>query len=223
MGQTWENLLFAHWPIEPAAMRRAVPAEIPIDTFEGAAWLAVTPFEVRALHLRGLPPLPFGSRFPELNVRTYATIGDHPGIYFFSLDAGSPLAVAAARLAYRLPYFRAHMSLERHGTRIAYASRRASGPSAELRAEYQPVGEAFAPAPGTLEHFLTERYCLYTLAGGRVRRAEIHHPPWRLRPATARILENTMTRPTGIELPTSEPLLHFAAPQDVLVWAPRRV
>jgi uncharacterized protein YqjF (DUF2071 family) len=223
MGQTWEDLLFAHWPIEPGAIRRAVPNQIPVDTFSGAAWLGITPFEVRALHLRGLPPLPLGSRFLEVNVRTYATIGDRPGIYFFSLDAASALAVAGARLTYRLPYFHARMSLERHGARIAYESRRTGGPSAELRVEYQPAGEAFAAAPGTLEHFLTERYCLYTVSHGRVLRAEIHHPPWALRPATARVIDNSMARATGIELASIEPLLHVAARQDVVIWPPRRV
>ncbi len=223
MGQTWESLLFAHWPIEPAAMRRVVPDALPIDTFDGMAWLGVVPFEVRALRARGLPPMPAGSRFLELNVRTYVTLGDRPGVYFFSLDAASLLAVAGARLTYRLPYFHADMSLERRGARIAYESRRARGPAARFRAEYEPTGEHFTAAPGTLDHFLIERYCLYSVSGGRVRRAEIHHPAWSLRTAAASILENTMTRPAGIELPSTEPLLHFAEPQDVVVWPPRRI
>jgi len=218
MGQTWERLLFAHWPLEPSAMRRAVPDQIPIDTFDGAARLSVTPFEVRALRLRGLPPLPLGSRFPELNVRTYATIDGRAGIYFLSLDAGSRLAVAAARAAYRLPYSRARITIERDGAQVRYRSRRAA---AHWDAQYRPAGAVFTAAPGTLEHFLTKRYCLYTVAGERVLRAD--HPPWRLRPASVRILRNSMTRPLGIELPSVEPLLHFAARQDVVIWPPRPV
>jgi hypothetical protein len=223
MGQTWEDLLFAHWPVPPAAMRAVVPARIPIDTFDGSAWIGVVPFEIRALRLRGLPPLPLGSRFPELNVRTYSTIGGRPGIYFFSLNAGSRLAVAGARLSYRLPYFHARMSVERRGAWIGYDSRRTRGGTAELIAEYRPAGQAFTAAPGTLEHFLTERYCLYTAHGERVRRAEIHHAPWPLRPAEARILRNTMSRQVGIDLPAVQPLLHFADRQDVVVWPPRPV
>jgi uncharacterized protein YqjF (DUF2071 family) len=222
MGQTWESLLFAHWPVEPELMRRVLPGRLGLDTFAGTAWLGVVPFEVRALRLRGLPPLPFGSRFLELNVRTYCTYGDRPGVYFFSLDAASPLAVAAARATYRLPYFHARMSLERDGTRLTYESRRARGPAAEWHAEYQPAGERFTAAPGTLEHFLIERYCLYAVAGDRVLRAEIHHRPWPLRRAAGRILRNSMTRPVGIELASAEPLLHFAGRQDVVVWPPRR-
>jgi uncharacterized protein YqjF (DUF2071 family) len=223
MAQTWEDLLFAHWPVEASLLRRVVPQEIPIDTFDGAAWIAVTPFEVRALRLQGLLPPPVVSRFPEVNVRTYATIGGRPGIWFFSLDAGSRLAVAAARRFYRLPYFHARMALARSGGRVSYDSRRAdgSGLPAELAAEYGPTGAAFEPQPGSLEHFLTERYCLYTLdERRRVLRAEIHHRPWSIQPASAELSSNTMTRPLGLELSASQPWLHFAARQDVVIWPP---
>jgi uncharacterized protein YqjF (DUF2071 family) len=222
MGQTWEGLLFAHWPVDPAALRRVVPAAIPIDTFDGAAWLGITPFEVRALRLHGAPPLPVGSRFPELNVRTYATIGGRAGIHFLSLDAGSRPAVAAARLAYRLPYFPARMTIERCADGLAFGSRRTGGPIAEFEATYAPAGPVFAAAPGTLEHFLTERYCLYTLSPrGRVLSADIHHRPWPLQPAAATLHRNTMTAPAGLALPRVEPLLHFAARLDVVVWSLR--
>lgn len=217
MRQTWLDLLFAHWRVPEAALRRVVPAAVPIDTFAGSAWIGVTPFEVAGLRLRGLPPLP---RFPELNVRTYTTVGGRGGIWFLSLDAASALAVAGARLAYRLPYRRARMEIARAGGEIAYRSRRNA---AALRATYAPEGPAGVPASGTLEHFLTERYCLYTLdRRGRLRRADISHPPWHLRPALAELAENTMAAPFGIEL-AGEPLLHYAARQDVLVGPPLRV
>jgi uncharacterized protein len=216
--QTWLDLLFAHWPVPETALRPAVPAGIPVDTFDGTAWIAVTPFEVTGLRPRGLPPLP---RFPELNVRTYTTIGGRPGIWFFSLDAGSAVAVAGARLTYRLPYHRAQMAIDRTGDGIAYRSRR---PGASLRATYAPTGPPATARPGTLEHFLTERYSLYTLdRRGRPRRADIRHPPWPLQPARAELAENTMTAPFGIELGDASPLLHYAARQDVLVGPPRRV
>jgi uncharacterized protein YqjF (DUF2071 family) len=220
MAQTWERLLFAHWPVDPAALRRLMPGEIPLDTYGGSAWLGVTPFHLRALRLRGLPPLPVGSRFPELNVRTYATLGGRPGIHFFSLDAGSRLAVAAARRAYRLPYFHARMSIEQRAAEVAYRSRRVDrdGPAAELSIAYRPRGEAFIAPPGSLEHFLTERYCLYTLdERRRVLRGEIHHRPWPLQPAEARVDRNTMAEPLGLEL-DGAPLVHFAARQDVVIW-----
>jgi uncharacterized protein len=217
MGQSWLDLLFAHWRVPAAALRPAVPAAIPIDVFDGSAWIGVTPFEVLGLHPRALPPLP---RFPELNVRTYTTIGGRPGIWFFSLDAARVTAVAGARLTYRLPYRRADMEIARAGGQVAYSSRAGA---AVLRATYEPAGPPAPPAPGTLEHFLTERYCLYTLdRRGGLRRAVIHHAPWPLQPAHAAIAENTMTAPLGIEL-AGDPLVHFSARQDVLVWPPVRV
>jgi uncharacterized protein len=220
MAQTWEDLLFAHWRVPEHALRRLVPEPLAIDTFEGSAWLGITPFEVSGLRLRGTAPLPRLSRFPELNVRTYATYGDKPGIWFFSLDAGSAAAVAAARRTYRLPYFRADMTIARGESAIEYRSTRtaADAPAAELELEYAPTGGARPPEPCTLEHWLTERYCLYTLdERERVMRAEIHHPPWPLQPATATVATNTMP-PPGVDLPAEEPLLHFARRQDVVVW-----
>ncbi len=218
MAQTWRDLLFAHWPVPAEALRPHVDTALPIDTFGGTAWLGITPFEVSGLRLRYMPPLPRLSRFPELNVRTYTSLDDKPGIWFFSLDAGSAAAVAGARLAYKLPYFRADMAIGRLDGGLRYRSERNG---AALRATYAPTGPAAPPAPGTLEHWLTERYCLYTVnRRGAVLRAEIHHPPWPLQPATAAFAENTMP-PTGVELPAQDPLLHFARRQDVVIWPPR--
>jgi uncharacterized protein len=222
-AQTWRDLLFAHWAVSPEALRGAVPAELPIDTFDGHGWVAVTPFEVTGLRVRGSWPLPRLSRFPETNVRTYTTVDGKPGVYFFSLDAASWLGVMAARRTYRLPYFHARMSIDRLDGEVAYATRRVGGEAA-LRARYRPDGAVFQAHPGTLEHFLIERYCLYTVDADRhVWRAEIHHPPWPLQPAAAEIEHNTMTGPLGLEPVPDEALLHFAARQDVVIWAPKRV
>jgi uncharacterized protein YqjF (DUF2071 family) len=222
-GQTWLDLLFAHWSLPVGALRPAVPAELPIDTFDGRAWLGITPFEVCGLRLRGTPPLPGLSRFAETNVRTYTTLDDRPGIYFLSLDAASGLAVAGARRTFRLPYFRAQMSIERGGEEVVYRTRRAA-PEASLRVRYRPSGAVYQARAGTLDHFLTERYCLYTLDDRHViQRSEIHHPPWPLQEASAEFELNTMTAPYGIELPADQPLLHFSARQDVVIWAPERL
>jgi uncharacterized protein YqjF (DUF2071 family) len=165
--------------------------------------------------------LPWISHFPELNVRTYTTVDGRPGIWFLSLDAGSAPAVAAARRAYRLPYFRARMQITCHGERTGYRSASASlnRPRAGLHVDYAPTGPHFTARPGTLEHFLVERYCLYALdEAQRLYRADIHHPPWQLQPAAATIHDNTMTAPFGIELPAAAPLLHYAQHQDVVIW-----
>jgi uncharacterized protein YqjF (DUF2071 family) len=221
MAQSWENLLFAHWPVPPEELRPLLPRAVPLDLREGTAWIGVTPFRVGALRLRGTPHIPRLTAFPELNVRTYTTIDGKPGIWFMSLDAASAVAVAAARRAYRLPYFRADMEVRASGSSIDYRSRRVSsdGPPAELQGRYRPVGPPTLPAPGSLEHWLTERYCLYTLDDrGALLRADIHHPPWPLMPANAQLEHNTMAEPYGLKLESPPPLLHFAPRQDVLIW-----
>jgi uncharacterized protein YqjF (DUF2071 family) len=225
MAQTWRDLLFAHWPLPPEALAHALPPSLPLDTCEGSAWIGVTPFELTGLRPRGGLPAPVLSRFPELNVRTYTTLGGKPGIYFLSLDAASRLAVRAARRAYRLPYFHARMKIERRRGAIRYASTR-RGPDAIpalFQAEYHPVGESRQAPPGSLEHFLCERYCLYTTDDeGTPLRAEIQHPPWQLQRAEARIEQNSMTLPWQIRLPDSLPLLHYARLQNVVIWPLRR-
>lgn len=237
MTQTWHDLLFAHWPIPAATMRAALPSTLELDTFDGRAWLGIVPFRMSGVRLRWTPPLPRLSAFPELNVRTYATAEGKPGVYFFSLEARNPIAVAIARAWFHLPYFRARMACEREGSQqknqeanheggIRYESVRthAGAPPAELSGGYGPIGEVFHARPGTLEHWLTERYCLYAaLPDGRVWRADIHHPPWQLQPARASFARNSMGRAHGFELPDEPPLLHFARRQEVVVWNPARI
>jgi uncharacterized protein YqjF (DUF2071 family) len=224
MTQTWHDLLFAHWPVEPRALARLIPAGFSPDTFDGRAWIGVVPFRMSNVAPRGVPPLPGLSAFPELNVRTYVRVGSKPGVFFFSLDASNPFAVATAFLAFNLPYYTARMRVERRGDRIHYSSLRLSSfasARAELEARYEPVGDPSAPAPGSLESFLTERYCLYArFHTGRPYRLEIHHPPWPLQRAAAELPRNTMAEAAGIRLPDVEPLLHFARRQDMVAWAP---
>jgi uncharacterized protein len=221
MGQTWYDLLFAHWALEPELVRRLIPRPLQLDERDGAAWLGVTPFVVGGLRGRGTPPLPWLSRFPELNVRTYVSYGGRPGIYFFSLDAGRLAAVAAARRGYRLPYFHAQMEARREGETVAYTSKRIdrSGPAADFSARYSPAGARLTIADGSLERWLAERYCLYVVdERGRALRGDIHHSPWPLQPAHATIAVNTMAAPLGVAL-GAEPLLHYSARQDVVIWA----
>jgi uncharacterized protein YqjF (DUF2071 family) len=225
MAQTWHDLLFAHWPVDAAVLRPLLPAPLQIDSFEGQAWIAVVPFRMTGVRLRGTPSVTWLSAFPELNVRTYVTSGGKPGVWFFSLDAANSLAVAIARAWFHLPYFRARMTCAEYKGWIHYQSERIhrGAPAGLLKGRYRPIGDPFSPRPGTLEHFLTERYCLYTAdAHGQIIRGEIHHPPWPLQRAEAEIVCNSMTESLGIA-PTSRPLLHFARRQDVLVWPPRKI
>jgi uncharacterized protein len=216
MGQTWDALLFAHWPVDAVLLQPLVSAHVEVDEHDGSAWLGITPFRVTGLRLRGVPPLPRLSTFLELNVRTYVTAGGKPGIWFFSLDASSRLAVEAARRAYRLPYFHANISCSRSGGRLVYELSRAGAAGTVFAARYRPVEDEFNAAAGSLEHFLAERYCLYTEEAGTLKRAEIHHRPWDLQPAEAEIELNTMA---PVELPDESPLLHFSARQDTVLWS----
>jgi uncharacterized protein YqjF (DUF2071 family) len=170
---------------------------------------------------RGVPSIPFVSAFPELNVRTYVTMHGKPGIYFFSLDAGSSLAVAAARTLFHLPYYSATMTVEERNGDVAFHSTRDTRMDgvAEFAATYRPVGPVQSPVRGSLEHFLTERYCLYTVDDSfRARRLDIHHWPWPLQRAEAHITANTMADAAGLRLPSTAPLLHFAKRQDMVAW-----
>lgn len=225
MQQTWYNLLFAHWPVPVDALRAQVPAQLELDTFEGQAWLGVVPFGMRDVYPRYTFPVPGLSDFLELNVRTYVTMGGRPGVFFFSLDAANLPAVMIARAWYRLPYVHARMTMrETAGGWIDYESVRVhSGvPPAMFQGRYRPVGDVWLSTPGSLEAFLTERYCLYTVADGVAYRGEIHHIPWPLQHAEAEIAVNTMAKPHGLRL-EGPPHLLFARRIATMEWPIRRV
>jgi len=221
MKQTWHDLLFAHWPIPASVMRPLVPSQLTLDTFDGECWVGVVPFHMSGVRARGFPPLPVLSRFPELNVRTYVTHGGKPGVYFFSLDAASLPAVWAARTFYHLPYFHASMSSQQNAGTIHYASRRDRG-AAEFRGRFRPTVEVRLREKGSIEHWLTERYCLYTTHRDQVYRGEIHHTPWPLQNAEAELEINTVASAAEIPLPNIPPLLLFARRLDVLIWPLQR-
>jgi uncharacterized protein YqjF (DUF2071 family) len=226
MEQSWHDLLFAHWSYPAAVIRAAVPAQLPIDTFDGRAWAGVVPFQVRGLRARWLPAIRGLSDFPELNVRTYVTIGGKPGVYFFSLDAGSAWAVQGARIAFHLNYYRALMSMTRGPRGITYLSRRTDrrGRPADFSARYRANGKGVRAQPGSLEYFLIERYCLYAVSpSGRINRMDIHHRPWLLQPAEAEIDADMLLAAAQIPAPGERPLLHFSALQEMIGWLPERV
>ena len=218
MVQIWRDLLFAHWKVAAEKIRRLVPAPLELDTFDGSAWLTVTPFHM-SLRFRGLPILPGMACIPELNCRTYVTVGGKPGIFFFSLDAASRFAVWGARAFYHLPYFPAGMRAERRTDTIAYSSIRIRGGAAVFRGSYSPTSPPRNAQPGSVEHFLVERYCLYAVWQGAVYRGEIHHLPWPLQDASAQIEENTVPGGAGMDVDQAHPALTaFAKELKVLIW-----
>ena len=218
MTQTWNDVLFAHWPVDRAALAARLPRSCALDLFEGQAWLGIVAFDMSNVAPRFVPALPWLSAFPEINVRTYVRVDDKPGVYFFSLDATNPVAVQVARWVFHLPYHTAAIEVRRNGDAVGYnCRRRAAGGTFE--AIYRPVGAAAEAAAGSLEYFLTERYCLYTVgAANRLMRCDIHHPPWPLQPAAVAIAANTLADAAGISVPPIAPLAHFAKRQDTVNW-----
>ena len=212
-AQSWVDLAFLHWRVDPDAVRPLLPDTLELETFDGSAWVGIVPFVLTGLRMRGLLPVPGLSTFPEVNVRTYVTRDDRPGVWFFSLDAGSTLFVEAAKRLYRLPYERAQMRCERLDDVVHYESSR---PGGAFSARYRGDGDLFQAGPGSLEEFLVERYCLYTADGGRDYRAEIHHAPWDLQRGEASVDLNTLS---PVELPPDEPHVLFSPRQDVVVWS----
>ena len=227
MTQRWHHLLFAHWPLPAEAIRPLLPPPLApfLETFGGHAWVGVIPFWMSHVRPRWMPPVPTASRFAELNVRTYLNVNGIRGVYFFSLDAESWLAVQAARRSYHLNYQQARMlvSLKADGEVDYVSSRGDSQACADFAGVYRPVAAPFQPQPGTLEDFLTGRYCLYSCRKRTPFRASIHHVPWTLWKAEAELSANTMALTNGIRLPDITPALHYAESIDVLIWLPGRL
>jgi hypothetical protein len=220
LSMTWSDLLFAHWPVDPETVAEHLPDSYEVDTFEGRAYLGVVPFVMSDI---GPAFLPFERSFGELNLRTYVRGPDGtPGVYFFNLDAEDGISVFLARSLFRLPYYRAEMSVSRDGGAVEFWSRRTHPGVAPARfeARYGPDGEFFTPEPGTLAHFLTERYRFYTVDDrGRTYYGDIEHPPWRLAPAWANIAENDLFEANGFDHPAGGPHLHYA--KEIAVTAGR--
>lgn len=223
--QRWGSLLFVHWVVPVELVRRLLPPSLEVDSFGGQAYVGLIPFDIPEMRpLRALPPPPTAGRFLETNVRTYVTYQGRPGVWFFSLDAGSTLAVLGARAGFGLPYFKADMRWQAGADRVSYHSaRRWPGPRpATLDLEYE-IGDEHGPAaPGTLEHFLVERYVLYArhpvlgLVEGRVR-----HAPYPLRRARVTRLEESLLAAGGITVRGDRTPDWYSPGVDVEISPPR--
>jgi len=221
LAMRWHDLLFLHWPLPPEVVRTKLPAGLELDLHDGRAWVGVVPFRMSNVRPRGLPGIPWLSAFPELNVRTYVTHAGRPGVWFFSLDATNPIAVRRARARFHLPYFDARIRCEARAGRVDYACTRThrGAPAAEFRGAWQPAGPTFLARAGTLEHFLTARYCLYAVdPSGRLRIGEIDHPLWPLRVARAEVATNSMLAAHGLPTPSKPPFAHCVERLDVVAW-----
>ena len=221
LAMSWHDLAFLHWPVRAQTLREKIPPGLTLDTFENEAFVGIVPFHMTGVRPRGVPPLPGVSSFVELNVRTYVVAEGKPGVWFFSLDATSRLAVRGARWLFHLPYFDARMSSSRRDGFVHYRSERIHRgvPEARFAARYRGTGSA---SGSELERWLTERYCLYAAnEGGRLFRGDIHHPPWPLQIGEVEIETLEMTRLLEIDFPRQPPLVHFAERLDVVGWSLR--
>jgi uncharacterized protein YqjF (DUF2071 family) len=216
LAQTWSRLLFAHWPVDAADLARRLPRGVEPDVHEGHAWLAIVAFKMLRSRPWLPPRRPVLPPIPELNVRTYVCVDGVPGVWFLSLDASSPFFVSAGRALYGLPYRLARMTTLTDGERVHYLSTRRD---ACFAASYEPAGPAECAEPGSLEHFLVERYRLFSLRRGRLVTAVVGHEPWPLRPATARIEVNQMALP-GLPF-SGAPLLHYCDSVDARISMPQ--
>ena len=229
MRQRWSELLFLHWRVPEADMRAVVPDGLEIDTFDGSAWLGVVPFTVSGARPRLLPPLPFLSNFHEVNVRTYVhRHGRDPGVWFFSLDASNTIVVEAARHLYKLPYRYARIDFHIDEPRgegataqprqLSFVSRRVEGDRPELEVRYRAADFPRPAEPGTLEHFLVERYILYTSSEQGLHSARVHHQPYPVQAAAVQGLQERLIAADGLGRPDSEPLAHYASTVDVEIF-----
>jgi hypothetical protein len=238
MRQSWDNLLFAHWVVPFNKLRAVVPAELELDTYEGNCYVGVVPFAMRKVRPRYFPSMPMLSNFLELNLRTYVktphtlesdfTAVTSPndkqpgggGVYFFSLDCNNALAVELGCKVYQLPYYNALMKLAVKDEWRHYQSVRLHAGQEQLgfKASYRPIGPITYSQPGSLEAFLTERYCLLLTHEGTIRRGDVHHKPWPLQPAEAKIEINMIAEKFGFDLTSEEPLLHYSQHLDTIEW-----
>lgn len=213
--QVWNDLAFLHWPVPASLIAPLLPRGLTVDEYDGHAWIAVVPFWMSGVTMRGVPAIPRLSAFPELNVRTYVRHGDKPGIWFFSLDAASRLTVFGGRILFSLPYFYANMRAEEREGRVQYSSIR----SADTRfvASYRATAPVVKTTPGSLEHFLTERYRLYAAHSDSLSFADIHHMQWPLQQAEVEIERNDMLAANRLSA-EGAPIVHFTERLEAVIW-----
>lgn len=225
MRQKWRNFLFMHWPVNPELVSNLIPSPLRLDTFQGYAWLGYIAFLMDGIYPRALPKLPLTRRFPEINVRTYVQYDGKPGIFFLSIDVKNWASLKIARHWYHLPYHSSNVSIEHKGTTFSFQSiRNENNRHISFKALYKPISDVFSPEEGTLDHWLTERYCLYSRdKTSNIYCGEIHHLPWPLQKAEFEIQSNSLLSPFNINLRNTNPIAHYSGGVDALIWNIRKV
>jgi uncharacterized protein YqjF (DUF2071 family) len=223
MHQRWDDLLFMHWPLDPLALRPFIPSVFDLDTFEGQAWIGITPFRVEDIRFGPLPPIPGLNSFNEVNLRTYVIHQGVPGLWFFSLDASMLAATVAARLFFMLPYFLATIDFEQKTQQFQFKSDRIGPPLADLRVAWRTGERLRDPDAESLAFFLVERYCYFAINGSNVYQTRIYHHPWILEEAEVSDFSTSLISASGLPAPAMKPLTHFSRVLPVDIWAPQVV
>jgi uncharacterized protein YqjF (DUF2071 family) len=227
MHQSWRSLLFLHWTLPPEQLRPLLPTGLELDLFKGRAYLGVVLFTMKGVRAAGLPAIPGLRAFHETNLRTYVHVaGRDPGVWFFSLEAAHSLAVLTARALFGLPYHRARMRLDTAPDgMLSYASERLwPGPTPAVTAvRATPVGTPAPAVLGTLDHFLIERYWLYTTRHGRLYRGQVHHDPYPVQGAELHAISESLITTLGFSRPSEPPLAHASGGVDVEIFSLEKV
>jgi uncharacterized protein YqjF (DUF2071 family) len=230
ISQSWNDLLFAHFAIDPATLRQLVPDALTLDLYDGVAWLTVSPCCTSHLRPSGIPPLPAFSFFPQVSLRTYVTLQGKPGVYYFSVDAANLSVVWFARAFFRMPYW--HSAIQISGATIhaqhseegsiRFHSSRINSP-AVIDLAYAPEGNPERARRWSLDEFLTERYCVYSWNRRVYYRTEVHHQPWLLQRSSVEICTNSLADSLALALPPKPDLCHFSRSLKMLAWAPETI
>jgi hypothetical protein len=237
LSQSWDDLLFAHFAMDPRTVRRLVPDSLTLDLYDGAAWLTISPCRTSHLRPSGVPPLPGFSFFSQLTLRTYVTMQGKPGLFYLSVDVANLSAVWFARMFFRMQYW--HAAIQISGAtmqarnpgddrRIHFRSSRLHGPAAvdgpaKFDVIYSPEGDPRRVERDSLDEFLTERYCAYSWSRRKYYRTELHHQPWLLQRTGVEIRANSIADPFGLTLPPRPDVCHFSRSLKMLVWAPEAI
>jgi uncharacterized protein len=220
MTQTWNDLLFTHYPIKLEVLRELVPEVLPLDSFNGVGWIGIVTFRMTGVRLRGLPPVPRTDAFPQVNVRTYINLDGKPGVYFVSLDAANRLAASVARNFFNLPYHYADITMKYNGVGFDFNCNRRSNLQAKWVGNYKPISELFYAPKGTFDEWMAERYCFYTVNNkGVPLRCDVLHQPWLLQNAEAEISYNTLLTTQGLQVEKQNPVFHFSKRMEVRAWS----
>ena len=222
MEQNWKQILFLHWPVDPALIQARIPPQLEVDTFEDKGWIGITPFRVSGLHLMSLPPMPGLDSFNEINVRTYVHHKGKPGIWFFSLDASKLIPVIAARLFYGVPYFSAEIDASQAGTSFGVEMTRLTNREVRFKARWNKGTRLRDPDAESLAFFLLERYCFFAEMGNSIMITRVYHHPWILDEALVESWESRLINSLGLPEPNREPLAHFSDGVSTQIWEPLR-